>query len=99
MDFDLPSYPAQKNTGRRGAIILCCASRSYFSAPLRKAGADPILWTTGLMAPEAYVLKAALDGWVANESGEHIRSRAAEAYNSYQHCGLKAARGLFASGW
>ena len=51
------------------------------------------------MAPESYVLKAALDGWIANESGEHIRSRAAEAYNSYQHCGLKAARGLFSSGW
>jgi hypothetical protein len=99
MDFDLPSYPAQNNNGRRGAIILCCASKSYFSTPLRRAGADPILWTNGLMAPEAYVLKAALDGWMANESGERIRSRAAEAYNTYQRCGLKAARGLFASGW
>jgi len=99
MDFNLPAYPTQKDGKRRGAIILCCASKSYFSAPLRKAGADPILWTNGLMAPEAYVLKAAFDGWIAGESGEHIRSRAAEAYNSYQHCGLKAARGLFASGW
>lgn len=99
MDFDLQSYPTQRNSGRRGAIILCCASKSYFSAPLRRAGADPILWTNGLMAPEAYVLKAALDGWIANESGERIRSRAAEAYNSYQHCGLKAARALFSSGW
>lgn len=99
MDFDLPSYPAHKDGKRRGAIVLCCASKSYFSAPLRRAGADPILWTNGLMAPEAYVLKAALDGWIANESGEHIRSRAAEAYNKYQRCGLKAARGLFSSGW
>ena len=99
MDFNLQTYPTQKDGKQRGAIILCCASKSYFSAPLRKSGADPILWTNGLMAPEAYVLKAALDGWIANESGEHIRSRAAEAYNSYQHCGLKAARGLFASGW
>ena len=99
MDFNLQTYPTQKDAKRRDAIILCCASKSYFSAPLRKAGADPILWTNGLMAPEAYVLKAALDGWIANESGEHIRSRAAESYNSYQHCGLKAARGLFASGW
>jgi hypothetical protein len=99
MDFNLPAYPTQKDGKRRDAIILCCASKSYFSAPLRKSGADPILWTNGLMAPEAYVLKAALDGWIANESGEYIRSRAAEAYNSYQHCGLKAARGLFASGW
>jgi hypothetical protein len=99
MDFDLPSSPAQNNNRRRGAIILCCASKSYFSTPLRRAGAEPVLWTNGLMAPEAYVLKAALDGWIANESGERIRSRAAEAYNGYQHCGLKAAHGLFASGW
>lgn len=99
MDFALESYPTNKDGNRRGAIILCCASKSYFSAPLRRAGGDPILWTNGLMAPEAYVLKAALDGWIANEGGERIRSRAAEAYNSYQHCGLKAARGLFSSGW
>jgi hypothetical protein len=99
MDFSLPAYPTQKDGKRRDAIILCCASKSYFSAPLRKSGADPILWTNGLMAPEAYVLKAALDGWIANENGEQIRSRAAQAYSSYQHCGLKAARGLFASGW
>ncbi|PYT03901.1 MAG: hypothetical protein DMF60_16945 [Acidobacteria bacterium] len=45
MDFVLPSHPAQKDGKRRGAIILCCASKSYFSAPLRKAGANPILWT------------------------------------------------------
>jgi hypothetical protein len=99
MDFALESYPTHKASERRGAIVLGCASKSYFSAPLRRAGADPILWTNGPMAPEAYVLKAALDGWIANESGEHVRRRAAEAYNSYQHCGLKAARGLFSSGW
>ncbi|HXF41033.1 MAG TPA: hypothetical protein VN687_15065 [Blastocatellia bacterium] len=99
MNFKLESYPTQQNNGRRGAIILCCASKSYFSAPLRRAGADPILWTNGLMAPEAYVLNAGLDGWIANESGEQIRNRAAKAYNAYQHCGLKAARGLFAGGW
>ena len=98
MDFNLQTYPTQKDGKRRGAIILCCASKSYFSAPLLRAGADPILWTNGLMAPEAYVLKAALDGWIAKESGERIRSRAAEAYNRYQRCGLKAARGLFSSG-
>ena len=99
MDFNLGSYAAQGDGRRRQTIVLCCASKHYFSAPLRQAGADPILWTNGLMAPEAYVLKAALDGWIANETGERIRARAAEAYNQYQHCGLKAARGLFASGW
>jgi hypothetical protein len=28
------------------------------------------------MAPEAYTLKSALDGWIAGEDNEHIRIRA-----------------------
>jgi len=30
---------------------------------------------------------------------EQIRLRAADAYHKYQHCGVKAARTLFATGW
>jgi hypothetical protein len=51
------------------------------------------------MAPEAYTLKAALDGWIAHEDGEAIRLRAAHAYDGYQHCGLRPAERLFATGW
>ena len=50
-------------------------------------------------APEAYTLKAAVDGWILNEDGEKIRRRAAEAYHKYQKCGLKGALNLFATGW
>jgi hypothetical protein len=101
MDFNLEAYPiGTAPAGRtREAIILCCASKQFFGQPLRQTGASPLLWTTGLMAPEAYVLKAALDGWIARETGEAIRGRAAEAYQQYQKCSLKAARRLFATGW
>jgi hypothetical protein len=51
------------------------------------------------MAPEAYILSAAIDGWLKKETDEEIRIRAAKAYNSYQNCGLKAASNLFATGW
>jgi hypothetical protein len=60
---------------------------------------NPLLWTTELMAPESYVLKAAIDGWILNESGEKIRRRADIAYNQYQHCGSNAALRLFSTGW
>jgi len=33
------------------------------------------------------------------ESDEQIRLRAADAYNKYQNCGVKASRSLFATGW
>lgn len=99
MDFQLTTLPQSKNNLSRKAIILACLSKSYFVAPLRAAGAYPLLWTTGLMAPEAYTLKSALDGWMVNESDQQIRQRAAAAYDQYQKCGLNAARRLFATGW
>jgi len=99
MDFKLQSHPKARDDRKRRAIILACASKNYFSDALEASGASPLLWTTNLMAPEAYVLSAAIDGWMKKESDEQIRLRAADAYNKYQNCGIKAARGLFATGW
>lgn len=99
MDFQLSEFPRKKNEVRRDAIILACASKQFFAEPLRASGAHPLLWTAGLMAPEAYTLKAALDGWIGGETGEQIRGRAAAAYDKYQKCGVRAAHKLFASGW
>jgi hypothetical protein len=99
MDFKLPRIARQKNARLRQAIILACASKNYFSESLRASGAYPLLWTTNLMAPEAYTLKSALDGWILGESNEQVRGRAAAAYDKYQKCGISAARRLLVSGW
>ncbi|MGO9640224.1 MAG: hypothetical protein ACLP1Y_02825, partial [Candidatus Acidiferrales bacterium] len=45
MDFQLATYPEGKNQTHRDAIILSCASKSYFDAALRASGAYPLLWT------------------------------------------------------
>ena len=99
MDFELHSHPKRRDDRQRRAIILACASKNFFSPALQQSGATPLLWTTNLMAPEAYVLSAAIDGWMKKETDEQIRLRAADAYHKYQHCGVKAARSLFATGW
>lgn len=99
MDFTLESLPSKKGTDTRDVIILACISRTYFREPVKTAGANPLLWTTGLMCPEAYTLKAAIDGWILKETGAQVRERAAQAYNQYLKCGIKGARGLFATGW
>jgi hypothetical protein len=99
MDFQLSNAFRQRDTRQREAIILACASKQFFSQPLKPTGAQPLLWTTNLMAPEAYVLSAAVDGWTAKETGEQIQERAARAYDKYQHCGLRSARALFATGF
>ena len=99
MDFTLESTPQARDSRKRKAIVLACISKKFFAQPLERTGADPLLWTTNLMAPEAYILSAAIDGWLKQESDEQIRIRAARAYSGYQHCGLKAASNLFATGW
>jgi hypothetical protein len=78
---------------------LACSSKYFFKEGLQKAGAYPLVWTTNLMCPEAYTLDAILEGWVKNETKEQIRERAAQAYNLYQKCGLKGARGLLVTGY
>lgn len=98
MDFQiLPISGAGMKT--RPAIILACASKDFFAPYLKQTGASPLLWTTGLMAPEAYTLRAALNGWIAGETPQEIREHAAEAYDKYQHCGSRAALRLFTTGW
>ncbi len=99
MDFQLSKFPAKKNEVHRDAVVLACASKQFFAEAVRASGAYPLLWTTGLMAPEAYTLKGALDGWIAGENYEQIRDRATGAYDKYQKCGVRAAHRLLVSGW
>jgi len=99
MDFQLSSLPRKKDDRQRDAIILACVSKVYFAGALHATGAHPLIWTTGLMAPEAYTLKSAIDGWMAHERDEQVRERAAAAYDRYQKCGIKGARRLLVSGW
>lgn len=99
MDFAIhDAYPPQdKRT--RSTIVLACYSKNYFSPHLKQAKVNPLLWTTGLMAPEAYTLHDALTGYVKGEDAEAIRTRAAKAYSKYQKCSEKAARNLLVTGW
>lgn len=101
MDFSMETYPAKKKdlTIKKEVMIYACISKSYFYDGVLKSGAHPLIWTTGLMCPEAYTLHATLNGWMLGETGAQIKERAAQAYNTYQKCGIKGARGLFFTGW
>ncbi len=99
MDFNLSG--AYKNTdGRmRSIIILACFSKQFFGPYLKDANVNPMVWTTGLMCPEAYTIHDALDAFIAGKSNESIRTQAARAYAKYQKCSEAAARRLLVSGW
>ena len=92
--FKLESYPEQRGEELRRTIILACLSKKFFRDAIEKGGSRPLLWTTGLMAPEAYTLASALEGWVLGESNSSIRLRAAASYSKYQNCSLEAAMRL-----
>ncbi len=99
MDFQLSESFKNTDEKTRDCIILACYSKKFFSPLLRETKANPLVWTSHLMAPEAYILHDALTGYINNESGEQIRSRAALAYSKYQKCSVKAARNLLVTGW
>jgi hypothetical protein len=99
MDFEVQEpEPAAPGTPPRAAMILACQSRAFFSRILARSGAEPLLLTYGLMAPEAYTLDAALQHWFRGDSPEEVRSVAAVTYDHYQHCGPSGARRLFGVG-
>ena len=95
MDFSLPSPEPVETVPPRDALVLACASKQYFKKHLEVAGAHPLLLTTGLMAPEAYTLDAAIRTWAAGGSTKEVGTSAAKAYHQYQKCGLTAAKRLF----
>ncbi|MCF8297752.1 MAG: hypothetical protein K9J13_09440 [Saprospiraceae bacterium] len=100
MEFYIDYIPEKVDSKKRDVIILACISKSYFSPLIKKSGANPLLWTTGFMAPEAYTLEWAIRGWVKNETALQIRERAAEAYSHYHpSCSLSAAKRLLVTGY
>jgi hypothetical protein len=99
MEFSVNGNFKNKSQRKKDAIILACISKDYFSSYLQQTKSNPLVWSTGLMSPEAYTLEWALSGWIQNESNEQIRERAAKAYDHYQKCGLKGARRLLVTGF
>lgn len=98
MDFDVDVDLNQEKNSKE-FIILACYSRNYFKALMLNTGAEPRLWTTHLMAPEAYTLMAGVDSFLSDENKVETRERAAQAYHKYQKCGMKGARNLLTSNW
>lgn len=99
MDFRISDTFKENHTRKRETIMLACYSKRYFADHLKKTGAVPLLWTTGLMAPEAYTLHDAIHEWVNNKSAGDINLAAAKAYAKYQKCSINAAKKLLVTGW
>lgn len=98
MEFEVEEKKAADDK-KRNAIILACYSKSYFMPYVKAANANPLVWTTHLMGPEAYTLEAALESWLRKEDAQTTRRKTAEAYHKYLKCGMKGAMNLFVTGF
>ena len=99
MEFSVDVAYQKEVSRKKEVIILACYSQEFFSPEIAAAQAHPLLWTTHLMAPEAYTLRSAIEGWLHNETGAQIEERAAQTYHAYQKCGIRGARNLFTTGF
>ncbi len=99
MDFQLSDNYQNTDNIKRDVIILACYSRKYFTPHLKSANVNPLVWTTGLMCPEAYTVHDAITGYLKKETNSQIRMRAALAYSKYQKCSEGAAKNLLVTDW
>lgn len=99
MDFKLSSYPVGIYDNKRDVAVFACASKQYFTTPLKQTRVNPLILTTNLMSPEAYSLAAMVDAWIKKENKVIIKEKVAQAYNKYQKCGISGARRLFSTSW
>lgn len=97
MDLSLPAPArAADQASVPDCIVLCCKSDSYFRSRIETAGGRPVLLTTQLMYPGAFILHAAVDGWLKGATLTEIRERAGDAYAANQRLSKKAGLGVFA---
>ena len=64
MEFEVDIEYQAITSKPKGVIILACYSKEFFQTHIKSAQANPLVWTTHLMAPEAYTLKAAIDAFL-----------------------------------
>ncbi len=98
MDTDIETiYNIDGRT--KDAVAIACVSHSFYAKKLNESGGYPLVMTSNLLAPEAYVLDNVFNAWIKNLTEEEIRFAAATGYNNVQKCGIRGASNLFVTGW
>lgn len=97
MEFNIFEEFQNSDSLQRDVIVLACFSKLFFEPQLENSNTNKLVWTTGLMAPEAYTFHDALNSYLNGDSTEQVRTKAAEAYHQYQRCGINGARRLLVS--
>lgn len=84
----------------KDAVSISCISNSYFKEHYWKTLSYPLVHTTGLLYPGAFVLEGILNSWAMLASDEMCKKSAGKSY--YEHkpkSGPNGSQNLFDFGW
>jgi hypothetical protein len=98
MDKDIPIYYNVDNIEKDAAVI-ACASHSYVEYRFECLKAYPLVTTTSLLPPEAYVISAVIDNWSTMQSDDKIYKSAGEAMAKVHKIAVKPCIKMFTTGW
>jgi hypothetical protein len=98
MDMRLDVDQVKKASFKEGMSI-SCSSNYFFQDYYKKTGSYPLVHTTGLLYPGAFIVNDVLGQWAQLKSPEKCRVAAGEAYNREMKCGRQGGINLFKGGW
>jgi hypothetical protein len=84
---------------QKDAVVIACSSMYDFNERLNFLQAYPLIMTTNLLYPGAFVMEGVINNWALMKSEEEIRLSAGDAYHRVKQCGVNGARNLFSTGW
>lgn len=96
--LDGKALPSSPNDAGKGvpSFVLACYSQSTFHDALVDAGSAPLLLTSSLIAPEAYVVTGLLEALGADRPVPEVRHAAVAQYAAWHDIDYRVASGLFA---
>lgn len=80
-------------------VIISCLSKPYFEPLIKPSGANPLVWTSAVVAPESYTLDYILNAWLLKKSNEEILQSAITGYCKYQKCDVSIGKTIFVTGY
>ena len=99
MDGIRPDFEINEQSHKKDAIAMACHTKKYFNKYFMKAQAYPLIITNDFIAPEAYLIEAALDQWALLKDSESIRLAVSQKCNQIHHIGIHPANNMFKTGW
>lgn len=97
-DINFTNFPSKADDYKHFTIVYTYYGSEYFRDAINKAEATAVLWTYGMMVPEAKTLVSVLTTWANESTIKAVRSEARKIYKSIHGVDEKTVSKIFISG-